>query len=103
MAGDLGIHADVIQRARQNGHRDGPRVRAVRVRAAVIVALPGSNSTNDQPNDKKDRSGTHRYLRFAIERETCEVSPVAHRYLACRLSNKPQVNKPPGVPGRAAS
>src|SRR6266702_1676843 len=94
MTRDLRVHPDVVQRARQNGHRHRPGVGAVLMRIAVVVPLPGGNRANDQPYHKKDRSDTHRCLHYprCLRCEACEVSHMAHRYRARRPSNKPQAN-----------
>src|SRR6266446_1948617 len=64
MTGDLRVHADVVQRARENGHCHGPGVGAILMRIAVVVPLPSGNRANDQPYQKKDCPDTHQYLRY---------------------------------------
>src|ERR1700677_3709969 len=63
MARDLGIHAHVIERARQDRGHDCSRMSAANGRRAVITALAGRYRPDDQPNQENDPSGSHNYLR----------------------------------------
>jgi acetolactate synthase I/II/III large subunit len=59
MAGDLGVHSDVVQRTGQD--RDGDRARSgARVRRfAVIVALASGDGADDQPDQEYHSANSH--------------------------------------------
>jgi hypothetical protein len=63
MAGKLGVHAYVVEGAGRDGSDDCARVGTVCRRRAVISALAGSNSSDDQPNQQNEPSDSHFYLR----------------------------------------
>ena len=56
---DLRGHARVVEGTREDRHRDRPGLGATADGPAVIAALPGSDSADDQPYDKKHRSDAH--------------------------------------------
>src|SRR5258708_40047593 len=51
-ARDLWVDAEVVQRAREDGHRDRGRLVAVPGRRGVIVALARGDGTTDQPHNE---------------------------------------------------
>ena len=63
--GDPRVDAEVVQRAREDRHRDGGGLAAIRGRASVVVALTCGNGANDQPQDKHQGSDLmHRTCQF---------------------------------------
>src|SRR5262249_38853112 len=63
MAGNLRVHAHVVERP---GHDRGDDVAgggAVSRRRTLVSALPGSNCTDDQPYQHDEPSDSHFYLR----------------------------------------
>ena len=62
---DIRIHARVVEGTGNDRHRDrtGP---ATADRAFVIAALPGGDTTDDQPDGKKYRSDVHLDLRSIV-------------------------------------
>jgi len=56
---DLGVHADVVERARNDGHGDRARLRAVRVGPAEVAALARGDDPNNQPQHEQKCSDTH--------------------------------------------
>ena len=51
-AGDLRVHAHVVEGSGQDGHCDGARVGAGFRFSAVVVPLAGGHSTDDEPDDQ---------------------------------------------------
>src|SRR5580658_2756520 len=58
-----GVHADVIERAGQDGYRDRACLAAVAEISVVVAALPGSDTADDQPGSEKQGSDVHMNLR----------------------------------------
>lgn len=54
---DVRVHAQVAERAGQDSHRGRAGPGAVSESPVVIAALPGREAADDQPDDKKRRSG----------------------------------------------
>src|SRR5260221_14195152 len=58
-AGDLRIHAEVVQRAGQNSYENRPCMSAVRCASVVVMALVAGDGADDQPHCEQDRSDFH--------------------------------------------
>ena len=63
MAGNLRVHAHVVERASRNRGDDVAGVGAVSRRRAVVSALPGSNCPDNQPYQQDESSDSHLHLR----------------------------------------
>src|SRR6266496_2874107 len=63
MAGNLRVHAHVVERAGRDRGDDVAGVGAVGRRRAVVSALPGSNCPDNQPYQQDESSDSHLYLR----------------------------------------
>src|SRR6266567_557824 len=80
MAGNLRVHAHVIERAGRDRGDDRSGVGTVGRRRAVISTLPSGNCTDDQPYYQDEPSDSHFYLRktgksyFSEELRTLDVS-----------------------------
>src|SRR5215469_7258208 len=61
MTADLGVRADVVQRARQDRDEHGARVRAAD-RGAVVPALAGGDGADDEPDCQDDGAESHQFL-----------------------------------------
>src|SRR5579859_2199601 len=59
LAGDLGIHADVVERPGEDRHGDGADLAAAGGGAGKFMALAGRDGADDQPYDEQDRSDFH--------------------------------------------
>jgi hypothetical protein len=62
---DIRIHACVVEGTGDDRHRDRTSP-ATADRAFVIAALPGGDTTDDQPDGKKYRSDVHLDLRSIV-------------------------------------
>jgi hypothetical protein len=62
---DIRIYACVVEGTGDDRHR-GRTCPATADRAFVIAALPGGDTTDDQPDDKKYRSDVHLDLRSIV-------------------------------------
>ena len=59
LAGDLGVHADVVEGADEDGDCDcGDLIAALRG-AGEFMALAGGDGADDEPYDEQDRSDSH--------------------------------------------
>src|SRR5215475_1491932 len=63
MAGNLRVHANVVERAGRDRGDDVSGVGAVSWRRTVVSALPGSNCPDYQPYQHDEPSDSHFYLR----------------------------------------
>jgi len=63
MAGNLRVHAHVVERAGRDRGDDVAGVGAVSRRRAVVSALPGSNCPDNQPYQQDEPTDSHLYLR----------------------------------------
>jgi hypothetical protein len=63
LAGDLGIRADIVERARDNRDDDRAGLGAAWARIGEVMALAGRDSADDEPDDQQHRSDAHYYLR----------------------------------------
>src|SRR5215467_9546728 len=63
MAGNLRVHAHVVERPGRDRGDDVAGVGAVSRRRTVVSALPGSNCPDDQPYQNDEPSDSHFYLR----------------------------------------
>src|SRR5919201_5532117 len=64
MAGNLGVHAHVVQRAGRYRGDDRAGVGTVRPRRAVISALAGRDRPDNQPYQQDESTDSHFYLRM---------------------------------------
>ena len=56
---NVGIHAQVVERAGQDRHRGCTGLTSVAGGRVIIAALPGGEAADNQPDDKKHRSEVH--------------------------------------------
>ena len=54
----LWVRSDVVERTGEDGHCDGSRVRAARVRVVVVVALTRRYRPDREPHDQDDSEQT---------------------------------------------
>src|ERR1700722_462327 len=58
-AGDLGVQADVVKRARDDGHGHRRALGAAEVGGAEVTALTSGGGTDDQPQEQDQRPLAH--------------------------------------------
>src|ERR1039457_2891993 len=87
LARDLGIHAGIVERARDNRDDDRAGLGAAWARAGEVMSLAGRDRADDEPDDQQHRSDAHYYLR---ERQAGLDSDLGN-------------GKVPAVPGRGLS
>src|SRR5690348_7498045 len=82
VAGDLGVRADVVERARQDRDEHGARVRAAD-RGAVVPALASGDGADDEPDCQDDGAKSHQFLflyrfdTYSTVRPSCRARPLA--------------------------
>ena len=60
VAGDLGVRADVVERAREDRDEHGARVGAGH-RGAVVSTLPGGEGADNEPDCQDDGAESHQF------------------------------------------
>src|SRR5262245_17325330 len=75
MAGDPGIHAEVVQRSCQDRYDDGAGAGAAR-QLVVVPALSGRDRPDDQPDGQQDRTESHEFSSSSGMRASGRAGPL---------------------------
>jgi hypothetical protein len=100
---DIRIHARVVERTSDGRDRDrsGP---AAANGALVVTALPGGDTTDDQPDDQKYRSDVHLDLRSIVGiKSDAKASAIAGLCLEVASGREAYPRAPIASPVRANS